>query len=316
MAQYPGAIKSFSQRTDGVDTASAIDINTVYDEIEAIQTELGVNPAGSFATVEDVLDQSAGVKITAKGDLVVGIGANAVTILSIGTNNKFLIADSAQETGLKWDWITAYVDHGSIVGSGDDDHPQYILKSGARPMTANWDAGNLEVRALKFQSDVATGTAPLQIASTTLVANLNTTYMRGYVTNQSFHSGAWHQAGQFNCGVPTGGFNGAGRVNVASGIELNGAAYGFPSDYVFELFYTGEINKYAELEAAQSYDGMMTLAELKVFTKEHWHLPHMEPTEGPVNAFDQPSILIEKIEELYLYLFQQQARIDELKARI
>lgn len=37
----------------------------------------------------------------------------------------------------------------------------------------NWDAGAYEVRAQTFESDVATGTAPLTIASTTVCTNLN-----------------------------------------------------------------------------------------------------------------------------------------------
>ena len=37
----------------------------------------------------------------------------------------------------------------------------------------NWDAGAVEVRAQTFESDVVTGTAPLTIASTTVVTNLN-----------------------------------------------------------------------------------------------------------------------------------------------
>lgn len=37
----------------------------------------------------------------------------------------------------------------------------------------NWDAGAYEVRGLTLESDVATGTAPIAVASTTLVSNLN-----------------------------------------------------------------------------------------------------------------------------------------------
>jgi len=37
----------------------------------------------------------------------------------------------------------------------------------------NWDAGAVEIRAETFESDVATGTAPMTIASTTKVTNLN-----------------------------------------------------------------------------------------------------------------------------------------------
>jgi hypothetical protein len=38
---------------------------------------------------------------------------------------------------------------------------------------ANWDAGSFKVTAQTFESDVATGTAPLIVASTTVVTNLN-----------------------------------------------------------------------------------------------------------------------------------------------
>jgi len=44
---------------------------------------------------------------------------------------------------------------------------------------ANWDAGAVEVRAQTFESDVVTGTAPLTVASTTMVTNLNANYVGG-----------------------------------------------------------------------------------------------------------------------------------------
>src|SRR3990167_4888925 len=53
----------------------------------------------------------------------------------------------------------ADIDHGGLTGLGDDDHVQYLLASGARPLTADWDAGGFEVRAQTLEADVATGTA-------------------------------------------------------------------------------------------------------------------------------------------------------------
>lgn len=70
-------------------------------------------------------------------------------------------------------------DHGSLAGLGDDDHTQYLLASGTRALTADWDAGNFEVRAQTFESDVATGTAPFTIASTTVSTNLNADLLDG-----------------------------------------------------------------------------------------------------------------------------------------
>jgi len=50
---------------------------------------------------------------------------------------------------------------------------------GTVPLTANWDAGSFEIRAQTFQSDVATGTAPIIVASTTVVSNLNADQVDG-----------------------------------------------------------------------------------------------------------------------------------------
>jgi hypothetical protein len=48
-----------------------------------------------------------------------------------------------------------------------------IAADGTVPLTANWDVGAFKITANQLESDVATGTAPLVIASTTAVTNLN-----------------------------------------------------------------------------------------------------------------------------------------------
>lgn len=75
--------------------------------------------------------------------------------------------------------INSSLDHGTLLGLADDDHTQYLLVAGTRALTGNWDAGSFEIRAQTFQSDVVTGTAPLIIASTTAVANLNADLLDG-----------------------------------------------------------------------------------------------------------------------------------------
>ena len=56
----------------------------------------------------------------------------------------------------------------------DGNHAAAFLKTdGTAPLTAAWDAGSFSITALTLHSDVATGTAPLAVASTTLVTNLN-----------------------------------------------------------------------------------------------------------------------------------------------
>src|SRR3990167_9340840 len=77
---------------------------------------------------------------------------------------------SHKSTGLQ----AGTLDHGlALTGLTDDDHTQYLLAAGTRALPGNWDVGSFEVRAQTFQSDVVTGTAPLIVASTTLVTNLN-----------------------------------------------------------------------------------------------------------------------------------------------
>jgi hypothetical protein len=49
---------------------------------------------GTAAIQETIVD--------AKGDLIVGTGADAVARLAVGTNGYTLVADSAETTGLKW----------------------------------------------------------------------------------------------------------------------------------------------------------------------------------------------------------------------
>ena len=55
-----------------------------------------------------------------------------------------------------------------LAGSGD-----FVRRDGTLSLTGGWDAGSFEIQAQTFQSDIATGTAPLTVASMTVVTNLN-----------------------------------------------------------------------------------------------------------------------------------------------
>jgi hypothetical protein len=50
-SDYPGALDTWETLTDKEDLAEVIDINKIKAALLAIQTELGINPAGSLATV-------------------------------------------------------------------------------------------------------------------------------------------------------------------------------------------------------------------------------------------------------------------------
>lgn len=59
-------------------------------------------------------------------------------------------------------------------------YPQALLLDGSRSLSADWDAGSYKITARQLESDVTTGTAPLVIASTTVVNNLNADEVDGY----------------------------------------------------------------------------------------------------------------------------------------
>lgn len=49
-ASYPSSIKSFLYRVDNVDKVIASDVNSAYDEITAIETQLGAGGVASRST--------------------------------------------------------------------------------------------------------------------------------------------------------------------------------------------------------------------------------------------------------------------------
>lgn len=75
---------------------------------------------------------------------------------------------------------TGGIDHGDLSGLADQsDHQWAVVRDGSRKLTADWDAGSFEIRAKTLESDVATGTSPLTVASTTKVSNLNADLVDG-----------------------------------------------------------------------------------------------------------------------------------------
>jgi len=52
-------------------------------------------------------------------------------------------------------------------------HTGFLANDGSTPLTGDWDVGPYYLQALQIRSDVATGTTPLIVASTTEVANLH-----------------------------------------------------------------------------------------------------------------------------------------------
>jgi len=123
----------------------------------------------------------------------------------------------------------------SAAGSGD------LLADGTVPLTANWDVGAFTITGTQFVSDIATGTAPFVVSSTTVVANLAATTAATVTgaTQASITTAAnLVTVGALNSGSITSGFTsidvGAGAITTtgagsfgaltASGVVTLGAA--------------------------------------------------------------------------------------------
>jgi hypothetical protein len=70
-------------------------------DITEVQAGTGISVASGTGPVP-VITNTVATAIDAKGDLVVGTGADTFSRLAVGTNNYVLTADSAETTGLKW----------------------------------------------------------------------------------------------------------------------------------------------------------------------------------------------------------------------
>ena len=83
-----------------------------------------------------------------------------------------------------------------ILSSTNKDLGDYVRRDGTKALTDDWDAGSHEIKAETLESDVTTGTAPLTVASTTKVTNLNADLVDGqtgtyYLDSDNFTGTEW-----------------------------------------------------------------------------------------------------------------------------
>lgn len=83
--------------------------NALARLVNALQTELGTNPAGSSGTVADRLSEIGDPFdiVAALGDLLIGNGADAVGRLPLGSNGEVLTVDTTQPLRVKWSSTSA-----------------------------------------------------------------------------------------------------------------------------------------------------------------------------------------------------------------
>lgn len=111
-------------------------------------------------------------------------------------------------------------------------------------------------------------------------------------------------------GAPTAGDKGAGTINVQNDIYKNNTAYTNP-DYVFERHFKGSIEKFLANPGAKSYRGLMPLAKLSKYLRAKLRLPRVSKASG---LFERSDVLLEKLEEAYLYIIELHERVSKLES--
>ncbi len=133
---------------------------------QVLQTQgAGANP--QWTDMTGILADGT-VPLTANWD----VGAYTITALTFTSDQTtgtapFIVASTTVVTNLNADQVDG------------KDSTDLVLVDGSQALSANWDAGAYEIRALTFESDQTTGTAPFTIASTTVVPNLNVDQVDG-----------------------------------------------------------------------------------------------------------------------------------------
>jgi hypothetical protein len=111
-----------------------------------------------------------------------------------------------------------------------------------------------------------------------------------------------HVNGGVQVGSPTAGDKGTGTINVSGDIYKNNSAYTNP-DYVFHHYFDGATE--------QGYAGMISLELLEHFLQRDRHLPNIQ--RNTTGLFARQDILLEKLEEAYLYIIELTKRVKRLE---
>lgn len=84
---YPGALDSFTPKTDDVDDVLAADVNELQDGLEAVQAELGTDPAGTYATVKERLDDGNMATVHASTSKATPVDADELPLSDSAASN-------------------------------------------------------------------------------------------------------------------------------------------------------------------------------------------------------------------------------------
>lgn len=155
-------------------------------DITAVTAGIGISGGGISGNV--TITNAMATAIDAKGDLIIGTGADTFSRLAVGANNQILVADSATTTGTKWADNTAPFDIAITVPAGtqkDSVSATYTLPAGVYTVQCTGSSLNTVVYgANSFTSGTASNAIIQNLASP--ASTISLTLNRSWTGTVSF----------------------------------------------------------------------------------------------------------------------------------
>ena len=165
--------------------------------------------------------------------------------------------------------------------------------------------------ALIFDTDSNNSRSPFYFQNNN-ATNLSDRYMSFFFGAYESKGIRFYQNGGLVVGAATGYNKGYGTINCQQDIYKNGTKYNNP-DYVFEKYFTSKIERFKDNDGAEKYKGLLSLDKLKEHIKSNLRLPGVGDQEG---IFDRSDIILEKIEEAFLYILEMNSTIELLQKKV
>lgn len=119
--------------------------------------------------------------------------------------------------------------------------------------------------------------------------------------------------GSMVVGSAAGGGQGPGTINLSGDIFRNGAPWN-KADYVFDRYFNAGFDPSAGPAGGRAYQGLRPLADVEAEVRRTRKLPGF--TDQPTGVFAGNELLLARLEEAYLYLFEQRAAFDQLRSQL
>ena len=185
-------------------------------DITEVQAGTGISVASGTGPIP-VVTNTVATAFDAKGDLIVGTGADTFSRLAVGTNDYVLTAASGETTGLKWTALATTKNYALINAGGTS-------LTGATTITVSSISGKDDLLVFVRGASSASGGATFTI---TINSDTGTNYYRGggeIDADSTYSASIFSQAGTINStSIQLGKMGSNAAAVVSGGVRIFGA---------------------------------------------------------------------------------------------